>query len=85
LKESFDQLVKINPDLAGTTQRLARQVPTRWNSDLACLCSHFVFKEVVVSMTGRSDLSSYRLSDLQWGLLKDLIEVLQVRLHFLAC
>jgi hypothetical protein len=35
-------------------------------------------------MTGQSDLSSC-LSDFQWGLLKDLIEVLQVQLHFLAC
>ncbi|KAJ2928986.1 hypothetical protein H1R20_g8111, partial [Candolleomyces eurysporus] len=77
LKESFDQLVKIDPNLAGTTQRLARRVPTRWNSDLACLCSHLVFKQVVVSMTGRSELSSYHLSPLQWDLLRDLIDVLQ--------
>ncbi|TFK17891.1 hypothetical protein FA15DRAFT_661122 [Coprinopsis marcescibilis] len=78
LKEQFNNLVDATDSLEGTTQQLARQVPTRWNSDLACFHPHEFFRTVISGMTSTSGLGLYALSPLQWNLLHDLIEVLKL-------
>lgn len=59
---------------------LDRQVPTRWNSDFACLDAHVYFEEVVQQLTSisRYRLSKYALTEEQWKLGKKLVEVLEV-------
>ncbi|KAF8960256.1 hypothetical protein BDZ97DRAFT_1666176, partial [Flammula alnicola] len=78
LKEKFDQLVVDDLELKGDQRALTRRVPTRWNSDLACLMSHFHFKEIVEQLTSISSLKlkSYRLSAEQWKMAEDVREVL---------
>ncbi|KAJ3500635.1 hypothetical protein NLJ89_g9707 [Agrocybe chaxingu] len=78
LKERFDQMVKDDPALEGSQRSLTRRVPTRWNSDLDCLDSHFYFKDVVERLTAIASLklSAYRLSEAQWKMAKDVVEVL---------
>jgi hypothetical protein len=51
LKEAFDKAVDYDEELSGTSQMLARHVPTRWNSDLDCLASHLLFKDVVIPIS----------------------------------
>jgi hypothetical protein len=62
-------------------------VTTQWNSNLACLEAHLHFKNIIQQLTGvaANKLQAYRLSDQQWELAKDLIEVLMVRNLFLDC
>lgn len=86
LKEKFDQLINENEDLEGDQRALTHRVPTRWNSDLACLMSHFHFKDVVEQLTSVSSLKlkSYRLSVEQWKMAEDVREVLLVRIKLLV-
>ena len=60
------------------------RVPTRWNSDHACLKAHLYFREQVEQLTGLSEnkLRAYRLTDNQWTIMKVLVEVLEVWIVF---
>lgn len=71
-------------DLDGDKITLDRRVPTRWNSDLACLDAHVYFKNPVQQLTAAAinKLQNYRLTDKQWSLADDLVEVLVVRCCF---
>ncbi|KAF8999756.1 hypothetical protein BDQ17DRAFT_1246114, partial [Cyathus striatus] len=53
-------------------------VPTRWNSDLACLSSHIFFQPVIKQLTGNSinKLQQFQLSERQWELAHEVEEVL---------
>ncbi|PPQ84268.1 hypothetical protein CVT24_012844, partial [Panaeolus cyanescens] len=79
LKEKFDKMVKDDPELNhGQRRTLTRRVPTRWNSDLACLESYFYFRDVVERLTSISSLKlkGYQLSPEQWKIAEDVQEVL---------
>ncbi|KAI0045690.1 hypothetical protein FA95DRAFT_1543462 [Auriscalpium vulgare] len=78
LGEEFDRLVANDTSLATDQRRLARRVPTRWNSDLACLKSHVELRKAVEQLTGDRTLglTAFRLTDAQWELVDDLMEVL---------
>ena len=80
LKEKFDKLVQEDEELEGSKRALDRRVSTRWNSDLTCLEAHIHFKNVIQQLTGvaANKLQAYRLSDEQWELADDLVEVLMV-------
>lgn len=80
LKEKFDKLVQEDDEPVGNKKSLDRQVPTRWNSDLTCLEAHIYFKNAIQQLTGvaTNKLQAYRLSDKQWELADDLVEVLMV-------
>jgi hypothetical protein len=58
---------------------------TQWNSDLNCLEAHVHFKNVIQQLTGvaTNKLQAYQLSDEQWELADDLVEVLMVCNTFL--
>lgn len=60
-------------------------MPTRWNSDLACLAAHVRFETPVKQLTSSDGLSEYALSEAQWKLAKQLCEVLVVRGYRLLC
>ncbi|KAJ7060829.1 hypothetical protein C8F01DRAFT_988053, partial [Mycena amicta] len=78
LQEKFEKLVKAN-DHAGQKVALDRRVPTRWNSDLACLAAHNKFETPVKQMTGvDSGLTQYALTAAQWQLAKQLAEALEI-------
>ncbi|KAH6897554.1 hypothetical protein BKA70DRAFT_1076188, partial [Coprinopsis sp. MPI-PUGE-AT-0042] len=81
LLEQFLSLVELNPELKGTICRIARRVPTRWDSDYDCLDSTLFFKPVVQVMHGMPQLSAYRLLSLQWALVEDLVETLKLFAH----
>lgn len=59
---------------------LDRRVPTRWNSDLACLDAHVHFKDIIQQLTGvaANKLQAYQLSPDQWHLAEDLADILIV-------
>ncbi|TFY79018.1 hypothetical protein EWM64_g4990 [Hericium alpestre] len=80
LKEKFDILVLNDETLTGQKKTLDRRVPTRWNSDLACLDAHFYFKNVVQQLTAASanGLRAYRLEEAQWELIEELVQVLVI-------
>lgn len=80
LKEKFDKLVQEDEELEGSKRALDRRVSTRWNSDLTCLEAHIHFKNVIQQLTGvaANKLQAYRLSDKQWELAENLIDVLMV-------
>ena len=84
LKEKFDTLVTNNKDLPGDKTMLDRRVPTRWNSDLACLDAHLYFRSPIEQLTGAAvnKLQAYRLSDSQWDLAETLSAVLEVSVYF---
>jgi len=86
LKEKFDKLVEEDMALAGSWRTLTRRVPTRWNSDLACLLSHMYFKDVIQQLTAIPSLSlrSYALTDKQWKVAEDISEILLVRIFFIS-
>lgn len=72
--------------LEGNRRALARRVPTRWNSDLDCLLSHFYFREVIQQLTAVSsnNLQAYRLTPEQWKMAEDVREVLLVRIYLFS-
>lgn len=80
IHERFDKLVADDSELQGSRRALARRVPTRWNSDLDCLLSHFYFRDVIEQLTATSSLNlkAYRLSAAQWNIAEDVREVLLV-------
>lgn len=82
LQEKFEKLVLMERgELASADQkvRLDRRVPTRWNSDLACLAAHLHFeREVRLITTSAYGLEDFALSEMQWKLAKDLVGVLDV-------
>ncbi len=67
-------------EIADSRRTLARRVPTRWNSDFDCLDAHIFFKDIVQAMTGvrANKLTAYRLTDEQWELSDEILEVLKV-------
>ncbi|KAJ6619855.1 hypothetical protein B0H10DRAFT_1792778 [Mycena sp. CBHHK59/15] len=78
LQDKFEKLVKAN-DQTGQKVALDRCVPTRWNSDLACLAAHNRFETPVKQMTGvDSGLTQYALTPAQWKLAKQLEEALKI-------
>ncbi|TFK34202.1 hypothetical protein BDQ12DRAFT_700513 [Crucibulum laeve] len=80
LKEKFDKMVQKNPLLSGGQHTLTRRVPTRWNSDCACLESHLHFKTIVQELTivPSNGLKAYELSPKQWAMAADVLDVLQL-------
>jgi len=67
-------------EIADSRRTLARRVPTRWNSDFDCLDAHIFFKDIVQAMTGvrANKLTAYHLTDEQWELSDEILEVLKV-------
>jgi hypothetical protein len=84
LKEKFDTLVSNDKDLPGDKTMLDRRVPTRWNSDLACLDAHLYFRSPIEQLTGAAvnKLQAYRLSEDQWNLAETLSAILEVAVYF---
>lgn len=81
LQEKFEKLVDAQTDFdSGQKRTLTRRVPTRWNSDLACLSAHIAFETPVKQLTSDSSnkLKQYALTEDQWKLAKQLSEVLEV-------
>ncbi|KAJ7019651.1 hypothetical protein C8F04DRAFT_975384 [Mycena alexandri] len=77
LQEKFEKLVEANAAESGQKVALDRRVPTRWNSDLACLASHVHFERPVKQLT-QDNLEEYALTAAQWKLAKELCQALQV-------
>lgn len=63
-------------------------MPTRWNSDFACLSAHVVFEVPVRQLTSdpANNLKDYELTADQWTLAKELVnsDVLQVCAGYFA-
>lgn len=79
LQKKFEKLVDAQIDHSGQKTSLTRRVPTRWNSDLACLAAHIEFETPFRQLTSSgSSLKKYALSEAQWKLAKQLSEVLEV-------
>ncbi|KAF5311813.1 hypothetical protein D9619_002319 [Psilocybe cf. subviscida] len=78
--EKFQELItnSYDPDIRGGPRSLTRRVPTRWNSDLACLESHMYFRDIIEELTSiRSlKLAPYTLSAEQWEIASDVHQVL---------
>ncbi|TFK18126.1 hypothetical protein FA15DRAFT_603896, partial [Coprinopsis marcescibilis] len=73
LKEEFDGQVRTMRNMGhipeGNKTRLDRCVPTRWNSDLACLEAHLYFEPAVRALIGSNrNLSAFELTSDQWKL-----------------
>ena len=81
LQDKLEKLIAAQKKLSGQKRSLTRRVPTRWNSDLACLASHVELETPVKQLTSDSEnqLVKYALNHKQWALAKELIEVLEVR------
>ncbi|KAJ7157567.1 hypothetical protein C8R43DRAFT_948954 [Mycena crocata] len=80
LGTEFPNLVTTDNSLTGERDTLVRHVPTRWNSDLACAESHQYFCNPIEVLTGQgaNKLGSFKLTDAQWLLLKEIIHVLML-------
>ncbi|KAF8833539.1 hypothetical protein BDN67DRAFT_916742 [Paxillus ammoniavirescens] len=77
--EQFAKLCITNQEvLSGNKEALDRRVPTRWNSDLACLDAHIYFRPVIQQLTASADLKSFRLTEAQWPLAVVLADVLSL-------
>lgn len=79
LQGKFDKYVEAS-EMQGHKTALDRRVPTRWNSDFACLAAHVYFEQPVKLLTSdeRLDLKEYALTPDQWALAKELVDVLEV-------
>ena len=79
LQAKFDKYVAA-ADMHGQKTRLDRRVPTRWNSDFACLAAHVHFEQPVKMLTSdeRLGLQDYALTLDQWALGHELVEALDV-------
>ena len=66
--------------LDGDKKALDHRIPTRWNSDFACLDAHVYFKAPVEQLTAvtANKLSTYQLSAPQWDLAHKLSDILAV-------
>ncbi|KIJ59521.1 hypothetical protein HYDPIDRAFT_62087, partial [Hydnomerulius pinastri MD-312] len=62
--------------LDGDKETLDWRVPTRWNSDLACLDAHLYFEKVIKQLTVAAELKSFQLTDGQWPLAGTLADIL---------
>jgi hypothetical protein len=85
LQEKLEKLIAVQPKPSGQKQTLMHHVPTRWNSDLACLASHVELETPIKQLMSdtSNQLGKYALNCQQWNLAKELIEVLEVCLwHF---
>ncbi|KIK76501.1 hypothetical protein PAXRUDRAFT_169752, partial [Paxillus rubicundulus Ve08.2h10] len=77
--EQFAVLRAANKNhLQGNKEALDRRVPTRWNSDLACLDAHLYFCVMVQQLTGVSELKAFCLTQDQWPLATVLADVLSL-------
>ena len=63
-------------------RNMPRDVTTRWNSTYDMLVFAYEYRNAIDAFTGDKTLKlrQYELSDLEWKTVKDLIEVLKVRL-----
>ncbi|KAI0061954.1 hypothetical protein BV25DRAFT_1804810, partial [Artomyces pyxidatus] len=78
LQEKFERLVVAMQGEHDQKKRLDRRVPTRWNSDYACLAAHIAFKAEIRKLTTEDGLEEYALTNEQWALAEELKDVLQV-------
>lgn len=78
LQEEFEKTVIYKRGEDSQKRRLDRHVPTRWNSDFACLHTHLHFKEEVQLFTTQNNLLDYALTPAQWKLADHLVPVLEV-------
>ncbi|KAF5345112.1 hypothetical protein D9756_011467 [Leucocoprinus leucothites] len=80
LREQFEDLVISHPDHGGQKRALPQCVPTRWNSDQACLRAHIDFRDKVemITCSTADKLGHYRLTDEQWELAEDLAKALEL-------
>ncbi|KAJ7504698.1 hypothetical protein B0H11DRAFT_2221432 [Mycena galericulata] len=76
----FQNLVSADNKLIEERNTLTRRVPTRWNSDYACIDSHLYLRDPVEALTGQAGnkLSSFRLTSVQWSLPKEVKDVLGI-------
>ena len=84
LQEKFEKFV--DAEMPHTSKkRIDRRVPTRWNSDHACLAAYISFEDPVGLLTNQNDLKlkAFSLSLNQWALATKLVAVLQVCLCIL--
>jgi hypothetical protein len=81
LQEVFEKTVIYLRGEDTHKRRLDRRVPTRWNSDFACLSAHLDFKDEVKLFTDQNKLPDYALTAAQWKLTEHLVPVLEV--HFM--
>jgi hypothetical protein len=80
LQEKLEKLIQDDRELDGSKTTLDRRMPTRWNTDFTCLEAHVHLKNPVQQLTAAASnkLQAYRLTDQQWDLADDLVEVLAV-------
>lgn len=82
MHEKFERLVEAA--IPGSSKKtLDRRVPTRWNSDFTCLQAHVHFAEAVRNLTNDAKLGAFALTESQWALAKQLVNVLEVHTHCL--
>ncbi|KAJ7433236.1 hypothetical protein B0H11DRAFT_1939659 [Mycena galericulata] len=76
----FQNLVSADNKLIEERNTLTRRVPTRWNSDYACIDSHLYLRDPVEALTGQAGnkLSSFCLTSVQWSLAKEVKDVLGI-------
>jgi hypothetical protein len=80
LKEKLEKLIQDDQDLDGSKTTLDRRMPTRWNTDFTCLDTHVYLKNPVQQLTApaANKLQAYRLTDEQWDLADELVDVLAI-------
>ncbi|KAG1719767.1 uncharacterized protein EDB91DRAFT_1231303 [Suillus paluster] len=80
LQAAFERIVTIEGGGPSQKKTLDRRVPTRWNSDFACLKTHMSFEKEIKLFTSQeaNGLQIYALTVTQWKLTKQLIPVLEI-------
>ena len=80
LQTEFERIVRSLRSDGTDKTHLDRRVPTRWNSDFACLKAHLHFKDEIQILTQKEGLAleDYALSRSQWKLTEHLVPVLEV-------
>ncbi|KAG2335249.1 hypothetical protein BDR05DRAFT_898746, partial [Suillus weaverae] len=80
LQAAFERIVTIEGGGLSQKKTLDRRVPTRWNSDFACLKTHMLFEKEIKLFTSQeaNGLQIYALTKTQWKLAKQLIPVLEI-------
>ncbi|KAF8989225.1 hypothetical protein BDQ17DRAFT_1187538, partial [Cyathus striatus] len=80
LHRAFDDMVQKNNTLQGFKHMLDRCVATHWNSDFTCLSSHLLFQREIQQITAITEykLKAYCLSDRQWDMVENLVDVLNI-------
>ena len=79
-KSSFAQskLAEMQTNLKKDKLKLKQDVPTRWNSTFDMLQRFFFNKEAVISSLAILGVKSFNLTDKDWDIIKQAIEVLKV-------